>query len=200
MTRNKTVGISAAVALAVVAGLLLRAPYAVTGGERALKIGIIDLNRIVAECQMGKDLVKELDDAYKVKRVELEKQRDEIQKMDDELKVLDVTSEEAGAKRRVLTEKSALLKAQANIATAEWQEKYAEAHKTVYTEIFKDLESFRKTNGFDLLLRKDALDLKDLGPMQVKALLRNNSVLCNAPDMDVTDKIIKLLDQGYTKK
>ena len=186
--------------VAVAVGLLLRPSHYVSGQEGGLKIGVIDLNRVVRECQMGKDRVKELDAAYKAKRAELQKQRDEVAKLQEELKLLDATSDEAAHKRREFAEKAALLKAQADVAASEWQRKYAAAHKAVYTEIFKVLEKFRKENGFHILLRKDSLDFSKLDPLRVKALLRSNSVLDADPQLDVTDRIIKLLDQTYKAK
>ncbi|MEW6357822.1 MAG: OmpH family outer membrane protein [Planctomycetota bacterium] len=197
--KRRTISVLTILAAAMVGGLLFRAATPVTGQEGSLKIGVIDLNRIVKDCKMGKDRVQELDVAYQEKRTELERQRDDVGKLGEELKLLDPASEEAVNKRKELAEKAALLRAQADVAASEWQRKYASAHKEVYTVIFKELDKFRKANGFHVLLRIDALELGDLDPMQVKALLRSNVVLNADPSLDVTDKIIAILDQGYVK-
>lgn len=182
------------------AAMILGSPSRAIGADKPMKIALVDLNRVVGECQMGKDRVKELEASFKEKNAEIEKQKDDINNLGEELKLLDETSEEASHKRRVYTEKAALLKAQATLATMEWREKHAAAHKSVYTEIFKVLETFRKDNGYDLLLRKDAMDVGDLDPLRLTDLLRRNTVLCSAPELDVTDQIVKLLDAAYTKE
>jgi len=198
--RNRVVGILVMGVVAGLVGLLLRTPHEVAGAEGALKIGIIDLNRALAECQMGKDRVEKLRAASGKKREDLEKKLEDVKKLDEELKLLDAASEAAGHKRRVVTEKRALLRAEAALAQTEMRQTFASAHKAIYAEIFKVLEEFRKANGFDMLLRKDALDVEGGDPMVLKALLRTNTVLCVAPELDVTDQIIKILDERCARQ
>ncbi|NOZ22197.1 MAG: OmpH family outer membrane protein [Planctomycetes bacterium] len=197
--RKRTIGVVTVLTVTALVGMLFQTSRIAFSQEGPLKIGLIDLNRVVKECKMGKDRVQELDVAYQEKRTELQKQRDDLTKLAEELKLLDPASDEAANKRKELAEKTALLRAQADVAASEWQRKYAAAHKEVYTEIFKVLTKFRKDNGFHILLRKDALELGQLDPMQVKALLRSNAVLDADPALDVTDKIIVILDQDYSK-
>ena len=167
------------IAVAVAVALL----PAVAFGQAAqpLKIGFIDLQKVMLESEKGKAARKALtDEAEKLKK-NLTQKQDEIQKLKDTLEKQGATiTPEARAERE--KQYQAKLKDYQRLASdfeAELRQKDVEAS----TKILKDLEEVVKrlgdTEKFTLIFERT-----------------QSSVLFGSPSADVTDKVIALYNES----
>lgn len=170
------------IAVAVAVALL----PAVAFGQAAqpLKVGFIDLQKVMLESEKGKAARKALtDEAEKLKK-NLGQKQDEIQKLKDTLEKQGATiTLEARAERE--KQYQAKLKDYQRLASdfeAELRQKDVEAS----TKILKDLEEV----------------VKRLGDTEKYTLIferTQSSVLFGSPSADVTDKVIALYNESARK-
>jgi len=197
--RVKTAGVASLIVAAGLVGVFARGAYNVVGADGVVKIAVVDLKRIASESKMGLERAKQVEAFINEKNAEIGREREDLKKLVEELNLLDVDSEAAKHKRRIVTERAALLKAKEALGASELQLSRAAAYREVYSKIFGELEKYRKANGLTMILRKDDMDLGELPPVSVMGLLRSNSVLVVDPAVDVTDQILKAMDASAAK-
>ena len=195
-TRNIVVVMSAIVV--AVAGLSIMASMS-AAGEKALKVGIVDFDRIVDEYQMKKDRESELKKMQQAKQEDIQKRVKEIEALGEEIRMLDESNPERKAKRWLYAEKRALLEAARQVAGKEFEEKYKEAIEKVYNKILSEIEEFRKQHGYDFIIRVDTKPLKSDSLELMSQHLDRKLILAFSKSFDVTDEVISFLNERYAK-
>ncbi len=142
------------------------------------KIGVVNLDRVLAEYQGTKLSDKRLEQIYSEKQTQRGKMVSEIKSLREELLLLNEESrvkrqEEVEGRLKGLTEfdrgsRDAL------------QKERDEALKKILDEVEEVVVSYAKENGYDLILS-------------------GRAVLFGVPAMDVTDPVLKALNGRYEK-
>ncbi|MFA4991158.1 MAG: OmpH family outer membrane protein [Candidatus Omnitrophota bacterium] len=147
--------------------------------ENTGKIGYIDLSRSFDEYQKTKDLDKELEKKGDAKQGEREKIVREIRKMREELELL---NKEAKDKKEVDIE-----------AKIKMLQEFDQGAKT-------DLTQERDNMVKDILKEMNDV-IKEYGEKQGYSIIVNDRVLLYGDKaMDLTDQVIKILNERYGKK
>ena len=149
------------------------------GGD--LKVGYADIVKVFNDYQKTKDYEKVLDEKKKKKEAEsnLEEKKNEIIKMQDKLELLkDREKEQQKEKIRKAVNKYRDLEAQ---KYSDLKKESNEKMKEIIKDINKAISNYAKSSGFDLILNKSA-------------------ILYGKDGIDVTDSVLKKLNEGYKVK
>jgi outer membrane protein len=145
-------------------------------GEQ-LKIGCVDPQRVLNECRAGKEAKGILDDLMKVRKRELQAKEDKIKNLQDELAKQLMLSDEAKAKRDAeIKLKTEEYRKSVKEVSQELYKREAELTEPILRDIKDAIERLGKEKGFSIILTK-------------------NDILYGADELDLTDKITKMLDE-----
>jgi len=172
--------------IAIVVAVAVSLLPAVVFGQTAqpLKVGFIDLQKVMLESEKGKAARKALtDEAEKLKK-NLTQKQDEIQKLKDTLEKQGATiTPEARAERE--KQYQAKLKDYQRLASdfeSELRQKDVEASTKILKELEEVVKKFGESEKFTLIFERT-----------------QSSVLFGSPSADVTDKVIALYNTSGGK-
>ena len=173
------------VALAALVTVIVFLPFQVKGQTPQLKVGYVDLRRVVDESEKGKEAKKNLNDEFEKKKREITQKQDELQKMKDALEKQSatITPEARAEKEKQYQTKLKDYQRVADDYSAELRQKDQE----ITAKLVKDLEEIVKGMG----------DSEKYTFIFEKA---HAGLLYAAPSVDVTDKVITLYNQASKKK
>ena len=159
--------------------LLVLLAFAVTSWAAGVKIGVVDVQKVVLESKRGKQAKAQWEKEFKQKKAEIEKKQKEIERLQKELKKnAAVLSEKAKkAKEEELRRKMMELQFARQEAMRYLQKRNAELVNAILKDVLKDIQEFGKKNGYTLIL--------DV----------SGRVVYYDPSLKLNDKIIKLLDR-----
>ncbi len=145
-----------------------------------VKVGVVDLYRVLNESEEGKKAVNELQSMFDSRQKTLEEKQKKIQNLRDEYeKKKAVLSEEARKSKEDEIERLGReLQRTAADYQVELQKKQNEITQSMLKEIRQIINDFAKKEGYSLILEK------------VEQI-----VIYSTPEVDVTDKIIALFNQ-----
>lgn len=145
-------------------------------GESEGKIGYIDLSRSFDEYQKTKDFDKELETKGDMKQQEREKVVQEIRKMREELELMN-----RNAREKKETDIEAKIKS------------LQDFDQEAKTDLTKDRDNMVKD-----ILKEMSDVIKEYGEKNGYSIILNDRVLLYGdPGMDLTDEIIKILNDKY---
>ncbi len=145
-----------------------------------VKVGVVDLYRVLNESEEGKKAVNELQSMFDSRQKTLEEKQKKIQNLRDEYeKKKAVLSEEARKSKEDEIERLGReLQRTAADYQLELQKKQNEITQSMLKEIRQIINDFAKKEGYSLILEK------------VEQI-----VIYSTPEVDITDKIIALFNQ-----
>ncbi len=145
-----------------------------------VKVGVVDLYRVLNESEEGKKAVNELQSMFDSRQKTLEEKQKKIQNLRDEYeKKKAVLSEEARKSKEDEIERLGReLQRTAADYQVELQKKQNEITQSMLKEIRQIINDFAKKEGYSLILEK------------VEQI-----VIYSTPEVDITDKIIALFNQ-----
>ncbi len=143
------------------------------------KIGVVNLDKVLQQYERTKASDSQLEEFSKAKEAEWEKRVAEIKQMKEELPLL---NEEARAKRgQEIEEKMKSLAAFDRARKEAFKDKRDEAIRGILDEIEKTVTAYAKENDVELILSERA-------------------VLYGIETLDMSDQILTILNERYTKK
>ena len=164
--------------LGLMVSIALVMPVRVQAKGDALSIGYIDLAKIFDQYEKTKDSDKNLETEWQGRQSEIKVLREDITRLKDELEVL---SESAKAKKQEVID-SKIKELQG--FTKEIQDELTSERNEIVRQILKDIDTiinkYGESNGYDLILNERVL-------------------LYRAEGLDLTDKIVKILNDKYKK-
>ncbi len=185
-------------ALAVSGGLLLGLLHAGTQiAPGPLKVGTVDLVKIVDGYQKKKDREAELNKVRDEAAGKLKALQKQIESMNAELDLLDKKSPDYPAKRRTFLEKQEELIMKSRLADREVSDKLEQYLQEVYSEILAKIEDYRAQNNFDFILRVDNRPLTT--QERIAYQLDRKVLIASSKTFDVTDDVVAFLNQAYAK-
>ena len=143
------------------------------------KIGLVNLAKVFKEYEETKISEAEMEKVAAAKQQEREKKVGEIRDMRDELALLNEEAREE--RRKSIEERMRDLATFDQSARDSLRDKRDAALEKILEEIEKVVKAYAKENGFELILS-------------------DRAVLFAVDPMDITDDIIKILNQEYAKK
>ncbi|BAT72456.1 outer membrane protein [Thermosulfidibacter takaii ABI70S6] len=144
-----------------------------------IKIGVVDVQKIVLESKRGKQAKAQWEKEFKQKKAEIEKKQKEIEKLQNELKKnAAVLSEKAKkAKQEELRKRMMELQFERQEAMRYLQKRNADLVNAILKDALDDIKNFAKKNGYTIIL--------DV----------TGRVIYHDPSLDLNQQIIKLIDQ-----
>ena len=157
-------------------------------GADVAKIAILDSQKVLNESLLGKKMKDELEKIGTNFAADLEARGKEIQKLQNELKILSSSDKTSSvANKEELDKKSRILKIKI-YDIKQLDEKYAKDFRKEETKRFKST----------IKIIQEIMD--EIGTKEGYLLIKNERGVVYFPeDIDITDKVIKLLDSRYKK-
>ncbi|MBI4682984.1 MAG: OmpH family outer membrane protein [Nitrospirae bacterium] len=156
--------------------------FAFSAQAAEVKIGYIDLQRIVVQSDQGKEAMRTLDSIEKAKNALIKEKVDVIKKLEEEL-----------------TKQGAVL----NPETKAKKEAEHEKLMMEYQQMRKDREEELKKNEAEFI-QKIVLDIKKLLANIAKeegysAILNEAGIVYMPENLDLTDKVLKIFNESSNK-
>jgi len=150
-----------------------------------LKIGVVDLYRVLNESEEGKKSVNELQSMLESRQKTLEEKQKKIQSLKEELeKKRSVLSEDARkAKEEEIERLGRDFQRTAADYQVELQKKQNEITQSMLKEIRQLINEFAQKEGYNLIFEK-----------------AEQIILFTTPEVDITDKIISLFNQKTSQQ
>ncbi|ACI20321.1 MULTISPECIES: OmpH family outer membrane protein [Thermodesulfovibrio] len=150
-----------------------------------LKIGVVDLYRVLNESEEGKKSVNELQSMLESRQKTLEEKQKKIQSLKEELeKKRSVLSEDARkAKEEEIERLGRDFQRTAADYQVELQKKQNEITQSMLKEIRQLINDFAQKEGYNLIFEK-----------------AEQIILFATPEVDITDKIISLFNQKTSQQ
>jgi len=185
-------------------------PFVVTGGlllgllhagtqisPGPLKIGVVDLVKVVDGYQKKKEREAELNKARDAAAGQIKVLQKKIESMSSEIDLLDKKSPEYPGKRKELLEKQEELLMRGRLADREMSDKLEQSLQEVYSEILSKIEDYRAKNSFDFIIRVDNRPLST--QERIAAQLDRKILIASSKSFDVTDDVIAFLNESLNK-
>jgi len=159
-----------------------------TYGADVAKIAIIDSQKVLDKSLLGKKMKNELEKIRANYAADLEAKGKEIQKLQNEVKILSSSDKTSSvANKEELDKKSRILKMKI-YDIKQLDEKYGNDFREEETKRFKST----------IKIIQEIMD--EIGKKEGYLLIKNERGVVYFPeDIDITDKVIKLLDSRYKK-
>lgn len=143
------------------------------------KIGYIDLMRIAREYTKAQDYKKALDDKESSYKVEIDKKANELKQYQEKMNLL--SDKEKEAKREEFDSKVKTLDDFVQQKRADLSKLDFDNTKEILKEIEDAVKQYAEKEGYSLVMDDRVL-------------------IYETKSMDITDKIIEILNKGYVKK
>jgi outer membrane protein len=161
--------------------------------RRPLKIGIVDVSKVLDQYEKKARFDAELKEFQASQREKMEEKELEIQKTRDKMELLLPGSSERKKEEEKLSQLEIEREWLRKSAYKDINEKYAQLLVELYEDIVKECAAYAKAEKFDLILKKEELNFDNLGPEEVKFIIKSQKIIYNVGELDVTEAIIKRL-------
>ncbi len=168
--------------LLILVGFILALSF-VSVSHAELKIGVVDLYRVLNESEEGKKAVNELQSMLESRQKTLEEKQKKIQTLREEYeKKKAILSEDARkSKEEEIERLGRELQRNAADYQVELQKKQNEITQSMLKEIRQIINEFAQKEGYNLILEK-----------------AEQLIIYTTPQVEITDKIISLFNQKTT--
>ncbi len=148
------------------------------------KIGLVDVNGVIAGSADGKKLIEKLNGFHDTKQGELQAKQKEIDDMQARLQTQQLTlSDDARAKIETdIRSKTTTLQRLREDAEAELNEMKESGARPIYAKLLPIIQQFAKSNAYSLILDKNQA-----------------GIIVSDAALDVSEPIRKLLDESVAK-
>lgn len=154
-----------------------------------LKIAVVDEQVVIDEYSRSKELVKTLEDSFRMKEKEMKALEEDLTMASREMRTA------SQSKKRQLVEKISKGKIELEV-NKKYLTEYFTAQRNNFTmEVIKDIEEAIKVvgrdGGYDLVLRKAVPGPRGLEPQK--------TVFYNSDKLDITKKVLDYLNAQYSQ-
>jgi outer membrane protein len=198
--------ISARLAGALAAALLagaLAAPAGEPAAEkpRALKVGVVDVDRVLRDYQRSKDLYQQIDEQFKRQTDELRKKADAIREEQKRLAAdpRDPENVELFKDKQALQLRIAEFQAEEKRFVTERNAAELKAMSQIWDDLVAAVEEHAKDNGFDLILKQQLRTEPAKSKDQFYRNVAGATVLFHTERLDCTDAILKLMNSKHER-
>lgn len=198
----KRIAFTAVLTVAVAAGFLFTRPTdAQTADNAAGKIGLIDIVHVFKEYDKVKTMLKGLAEEAKQNESALKTKVQDMQQLQKQLQAGTFAPDSPQYKQleQKLITMSTEIESERKVRQLEFVRKESEIYKSVYVEIQDTVGMFAKHYNYDVILKFSRTKVDEASnPQQVMASM-NRQVVHFDPQDDITEPILKYLNQQYAK-
>lgn len=164
------------------------------------KIGVLRFTDAVNAYARTKDIQTETMAKLDALRKEDTDKRDEINRLTAKLQQATPGSEAYGQTEKEVEAKKAEYDTWSRMKNQELINDEANMLRDIFHDIEQATQEYGRANRYTLIIKKDDLDLLRVRADDLKLKLALRKVLYFDPAADVTDGVVKLLNEGYTAK
>jgi Skp family chaperone for outer membrane proteins len=154
-----------------------------------LKIAVVDEQQVIDEYSRSKQLVKQLEEAFKARKGELQALEADIEKANRELRTA------SDSKKQELFQKISKGKIELDVSKKYMTEFFTSQQNRFTLEVIKDIEDaiavVGRDGGYDLVLRKTVP-----GPRGLDA---QKTVFYHSERLDITQQVLKFLNVKFSQ-
>lgn len=168
--------------------------------EGKVKIGVLDIIRAFDAYKKSDDLENELMEEVKSFSVRIEEEKKELENLDGEIAMLSLESErrvELVSKRAALAQK---YQAVGQEMQRVWLAKQSNMLVGLYDDMVSAVKEYAEAEGYTLVLKSDAKDVRGGTPDEVQLRIAVRPVLYYSSMHDITDDIIGVLNTKYEEE
>jgi Skp family chaperone for outer membrane proteins len=169
-------------------------------GTPRLKIGVVNINQALEKYEKRKELEKQFIALKTETERQLRKKQAEIKSLQEEIQLLDMGSESRRKNEELFEKKIMYLQLEEKMGEAKLGKKEIEFFEELYLDLCNEIEDLGKREGFDLILKKEDLELKSADIMELRLKIGISTVLYYSDPLDVTAKVIEALNSGFFKQ
>jgi Skp family chaperone for outer membrane proteins len=172
-----------------------------TATPAALKVGVVDVAKIMSECQECLDRDKMIQEKKQKVRAELTKMSGEADAMRQELEnTLKPGSSEYLSQMQKWFDKMALREAYEKGQTQAFAADSQAWNEVFYKKMEAEIGKIARQDGFTLILDKDEVPLQARSASELSALIRTRKVLFSSASLDLTGKVLESMDRLYDRE
>ncbi len=192
--KNKVLVIIATVAFIVVAMSGLNNVIA-DAKAQASGTAVVSVPKIMQTSLRAQALQAKVLESRDAGLAEIQQMKAQIQVVRADLEARKPGSEEFAKLKKDYMVKNASLEAQKEYIQQELMLKNQHAMEELYQNILVAVEQVAKAQGYELILDKDSIDFPSPSPSELSLSIQTHKVLYHADYMDITDKVVEVLDK-----
>jgi Skp family chaperone for outer membrane proteins len=163
-----------------------------------LKVGVVDLFKVVDGYQKKKDREVEINKVREAAGASLKDLQKRIEGMVSELELVDKNSPDFPTRKKLISEKQEELLMKTRLAEREVMEKLEQFLQEIYSEILARIGEYQQKNQFDFIFRIDARPLTN--QERIIDQLDRKLLMASAKTFDITDDVTAFLNQSYSAR
>ncbi len=168
--------------------------------EEPLKIGYVNLTKVLKEYDRRKEMENDLRNVTLSLRRDLESRMARINRYRDEIEQLAAGSEE----RRALEDEARAALARYQQASQENQEMFDRQSALMMTELYEDIlrqvEALAEEEEYDMVLKNQVSELEPMSHDQAVLQISQRVVLYSKPEHDISEALIERLNAAYAER
>ncbi|MGR3311633.1 MAG: OmpH family outer membrane protein [Candidatus Brocadiales bacterium] len=164
-----------------------------------LKIGVLNINKVLNKYEKRKELEKQFMSLQTEAEQRLRQKQTEIKNLQEEIQLLDMGSESRRKNEEMFEKKMMYLQLEEKMAETKLNRKQKELFEVLYQDIRKEIDILGKREKFDLILKKEDLELKSADIVELRLKIGISTVLYYSDALDVTAKVIEGLNSRFFK-
>ncbi|HLG29295.1 MAG TPA: OmpH family outer membrane protein [Candidatus Brocadiales bacterium] len=176
------------------------APKEAARDASQLKIGVVNINQVLDKYEKRKDLEKQFLAFRTQAEQQLRQKQGEIKSLREEIQLLDMGSESRRKNEEAIEKKMLYQQLEEKMAETNLSRKEKEFFEELYQDVCREIENLGKKEKFDIILKKEDLELKSADILELRLKIGIGTVLFYSDALDVTAKVVETLNSHHSKQ
>ena len=176
------------------------APKEAARDASQLKIGVVNINQVLDKYEKRKDLEKQFLAFRTQAEQQLRQKQGEIKSLREEIQLLDMGSESRRKNEEAIEKKMLYQQLEEKMAETNLSRKEKEFFEELYQDVCREIENLGKKEKFDIILKKEDLELKSADILELRLKIGIGTVLFYSDALDVTAKVVEALNSHHSKQ
>jgi Skp family chaperone for outer membrane proteins len=164
------------------------------------RAAVVDLVKVFNEYQRTKDINDRLTKQQQELQTQRKEKVDRIEALKAELENFHPDSKDYYERQKELLKLSIELDSFTRVTAEDIKRDFQVLTKDIYTEMLKAIEQVAKTNGYDMVLYMDKMDIEGDNFQTLLEKIRERKVLYADSQFDVTNAVLDYINQAYKLK
>jgi len=205
---NKWAGLSLACAACVIVGLAANSgrsqpSITPTGGGGARPVATLDVVRLFSDTAQIKDLNEHMRQKTEDYTAELKQRSEALNARKLEMQAFKPGSTDYEKRRKELVKMNAEAMGWSKATEDDLDQQKFDWTVEIYKQAIDAAAVVAKSRGFDLVIQKTDFkpgDITDRSVQALRSMIQSRTVIHSAPEIDITDDVIRTMDQTYRSK
>lgn len=168
--------------------------------ENAPKIGVVNISKVFDNYKKKRVLEEDLRVTREQKSRVLREKDKEIKRLADEIKMLELGSDVRKKREAEFEKKQVEFRSFTEVTSAALGDRKREITEKLYLEIAAAVEEYGRSNGFDLIIKWENVEIKSDNMEELLYKINQKTVLYAAETVDITQQIIDMVNNKYSKE